>query len=798
MKFNFTIKSIVPLTILLLFTSGDLLSQSLQVEDMERPKLFNDGLVTKEMHDKYLVNPNADYQSSELSAGSGYPWKVWSDRQENPLFEQANYSSNTVAFLDFMQELYVLDTNSEGWVKVRSRKAGGTTQVVGWIQGRYLQLSPYALANNGISRKALVLPDGDAKFSLDTMCTSCFEDLTRVYDKPKMDLRNTLSGTAATQFDIFFIVKETEDFYLLSKHEDFKTARDPLYGWMPKLNITQWNSRVCYGPNYGQDAMKDYPNDLPFTNNQSKLKSLAKWNPSRNADSDLFHAKGIRILDDYPASNPYSVRYPDLTPLNMQYDNVRSVQLIIASSSVTSLGIYDIEDIMIEIEELKALVSHINLIFVVDATSSMKRYYPDIAEAIDNICTTMDDYFSFMTVNVTIGFYRDYADGNNLEWEVLETSSYHPKMTDNLKSVSCKSKGKDWYEAVYNGILKTFEESPKIKKDQQNFVVLIGDDGNDPNDPIDATRFDEIAKKFSEYKVKLYAFQATTRYTDASLQFQKDALSWINGIKEDATNKRNFKIEALDDNNASYGIVNKSGALNDYGMTYGKLTTNSSTPGVGTDPEILQTRLQSDIISWVETVDNRIQELISGIGDGSLEDCKQRKIDAGLSEEAAEFLCSRRDQSIGSYTVVKSPHVDSDCLLPYVLLTYEEYASLIVEFENFSNAVTDAQKQEQLSLLFYSLIGKAFGSNANTIAKLENKTLGDLWRQLFQVELGIKELRNLTIDELAGAPPEIITDLQNSVDAFMDISIEEMEWRRLSGNQQFYWIPAQEFPGYRE
>ena len=160
-----------------------------QSEYLDRPKLFNDGLITSDLNSKYLVNAKANYTSQELSATSGVSWKVWSDRKENPLFKSPSISSDVITFLDFMQPLYVTETSSNGWLKVIYLQSGSTKKYSGWIQGRYLQLTPYALAKDGISRKAVVLADGDAKFNVDTTDTEAYKRLTQVYHNPKMDFK---------------------------------------------------------------------------------------------------------------------------------------------------------------------------------------------------------------------------------------------------------------------------------------------------------------------------------------------------------------------------------------------------------------------------------------------------------------------------------------------------------------------------------------------------------------------------------------------------------------------------------
>ena len=89
-------------------------------DDLDRPSIFNNGLISPELHDAYLVASGADY--TKLKFDSGVPWEVWSDRDNNPIYENPSVNSREITALDFNQALVVLEVNKDGWVKVRARK----------------------------------------------------------------------------------------------------------------------------------------------------------------------------------------------------------------------------------------------------------------------------------------------------------------------------------------------------------------------------------------------------------------------------------------------------------------------------------------------------------------------------------------------------------------------------------------------------------------------------------------------------------------------------------------------------
>jgi hypothetical protein len=130
-------------------------------------------------------------------------------------------------------------------------------------------------------------------------------------------------------------------------------------------------------------------------------------------------------------------------------------------------------------------------------------------------------------------------------------------------------------------------------------------------------------------------------------------------------------------------------------------------------------------------------------------------------------------------------------------LTNDEYESLIRDFRRFADARQTDEQKEALSQLFYSLIAKAYGSDPTIIAEMEEETLGELWVKLFHVELGEPLLRDVLIKNLKAVDVNLIQDLHESAKAFIELPIDDYEWRRLVDSQVLYWVPAQIFPGYK-
>lgn len=756
---------------------------------LNRPIVFNNGLVSEEDYEKYLnygdVAP--DYTKLDCEE-SGVEWKVWSDRSRNPLYLKPNLNSPVIVKLDFNTEAYVIDVNSQGWIKIEIQDGSE-----GWVMGENLQLAPYALKKKGISRKAVVLANGSQDISVKQLKKNkeLFDQLTAKYKFPNATEKNLTNYSKF--FQILFIVKELDDYYLLTTSEQFKNGKAPLYAWMPKINITPWESRVCYAPNFGKDAFKDYPHDLPFVDNKDLLKNFNSKKPFDNNRIDNIKVETL----EYGYNKP---RWPNITEVKQLDSDVRQVQIVTGSSN--DLSPDDFNRIMDELEKLRKSIKNVNLIFVIDATSSMSKYYPDIASAIEEIAIATKSWNDAITLKFVFTSYKDKADPKPIDW--IEAEPFSSKFIDKVKNTNCSSIGADWYEEVYLGLESALLKTG-VKKNENNFVILIGDDGNHPSETVSKKKVLQILK---EYKAKLYVFQATTRVEDASMQFQLDAIHWIDelmkatnisGINFSNTKTRNQNGDLIL-SQSEFSVQKDDGSPVDYGRVYGKFVTNPGAPGGKTDPLTLKNQVVKDIDGWLKKVSGEIRNLeLSGgsAGDGNLQDCVQSRIDRyDMSEELAEHICSRQDFSEKIYTPVRSRKVNSECLMPYVCLTKTEYEYLKSRMSKFRMAGTTSDKKNELYLMLKSMIAKAYGSDIDQLTEMEELTLSELWIDLFQVDFGMEAIRDVPLkDILSVNNPDAIKILQKSTKQFCNLSIKDYKWDALQ-DHDFYWIPANLFPGF--
>ena len=252
----------------ILFIAGFLLSTTVIAQNWKTvPDVFRAQCKTSFIED---VNKGAK-RLQDLPSNSDLYWVVYSDRENNRLKNRAN-GSNNGAVLEYMEALYVKEV-SDNWLHVYGYE---NEEEKGWIEARYLLLSLYSLKTEGdvsVPRKAIILT------SLDDMIEGNIkmDDVLKqkhYYHQPQPKL-GTEKGTP-NSFTIMFVMKEQDGSVLLSNTDVLNGSifenQSKVYGWMPKSNITKWNSRVALEPARSADAISEYSGEkLPGYKDLNKL-----------------------------------------------------------------------------------------------------------------------------------------------------------------------------------------------------------------------------------------------------------------------------------------------------------------------------------------------------------------------------------------------------------------------------------------------------------------------------------------------------------------------------------------------
>ena len=207
---------------------------------------------------------------------------------------------------------------------------------------------------------------------------------------------------SAKELETYYIFKTHVDdmgrkHYLLAKDiqliGDGRNVAHKLLGWLSDEYIQEWNQRLCLEPTYAKRSVEVYTNIgmypafFQMEAGAKRLCNLAEivqptWKYQKEFSTTRMKAQKMRI------------------PLLEATANSDIFTSVYYAHRVNS---NDHED---EIEQLRAMKEHVNIIFVVDHTQSMKKYFAPVAQALNEIMER--DYRTKIKVGAVL--FKDYVD----------------------------------------------------------------------------------------------------------------------------------------------------------------------------------------------------------------------------------------------------------------------------------------------------------------------------------------------------------------------------------------------------
>ena len=145
-----------------------------------------------------------------------------------------------------------------------------------------------------------------------------------------------------------------------------------ILGWVPKSYMVEWDRRVAFGPAFSRRINNQFPND--------KSIPLFETRP----DADHYFTRGeakntrgsINILPPNGEQIPVVPAFPFIGKSSVDSNDPIRELLIVEGSSMNVDE--DEIDTRIRVQNLRNKLQNIHVYFIVDATASMKRYYPEL------------------------------------------------------------------------------------------------------------------------------------------------------------------------------------------------------------------------------------------------------------------------------------------------------------------------------------------------------------------------------------------------------------------------------------
>jgi hypothetical protein len=431
--------------------------------------------VVKNTPGKYMMPMDNASASLPGKTKEGELWIVFSDRPNNPLYSDKSCASPNGQKMDFMKAMYVIE-ETEATIRVinindadtRGNLIEGATSRAGWVKKENMLLWKTCLKTRDVN-----LPEFKGGiFNKKAMVLNILTDNQKVgripefYSHPRCNPSDSINS--ALVYQINYVYKETPTAYLLAdipEISDINNDCQRVRGWVLKSQTTAWNHRLAYEVNWDDKAVAE----RKASQKRAKIwadKSLT-GNVLFQEDPGFYRARAIGEVDRYPVLDVY--------------DGIAKVGVIgdLHSESGAVLSNSEFAKVKHVIDSMSGALRNVNVIFVIDATSSMIPYSKTIQDAIKS---SMRDLLKGQN-NYRFGalLYRDASEGNS------NAIHYTRDLSSNYNSVISYIGGhmtptynkcnNDAEECVFYGMKKAverFDPSP----DESNFLILIGDAGN--------------------------------------------------------------------------------------------------------------------------------------------------------------------------------------------------------------------------------------------------------------------------------------------------------------------------------
>lgn len=468
------------------------------------PKLLEPDLLKDQDIQEFLKSPNWGQDSQTTSY-----WTVYSDRANNITYKSPSNKSERFGSLNFNDELRIAKIeNGYALVYVEQFAAAIYPKInkpinKGWVPMTHLLLWNSCPADNkGIYHKALPLVNVDE-------WVKAADDETRkamgkVFDDP-IAKSNPRKLKASMEF--YFVMKEDKEsgMVLLSKRNILtgKTSK-VLYGWVHKGSYAPWDQRSCLEPNWTPEVAEKFSGKKAPVYFDSKLSEELAYMPMGRANNLGDESTKYRMYPD-------EMRYPILDN-DSENDDIYKVKAFVkpgGGSHIITIRTKEDDSKIKKQEEAANLIRTVNIIMVIDATSSMKEFYPTIQKNVQDA----NNYFSKETGNVVkvgVVLYRDYPDGAMCTEYLPMKSPTSPELASFLNTAGkggTKSVATSATEALYKGVeLGLDAQKMGYNPMNSNMMFIIGDCGNDPNDT-KCLSVDELVKKAVDVNMQVSAFQ---------------------------------------------------------------------------------------------------------------------------------------------------------------------------------------------------------------------------------------------------------------------------------------------------
>ena len=466
------------------------------------------------------------FKTTDTTSNTNKVWVVFSDRNNNPTYD--NSRSKTVKkTMSYMDQFYVtavegsyLHIYKDAIEAEKYKQLGPNNEDFGWVKlDQMLPNQSCYINNEGVSMKAILLnTTASAKGETKDIDEKDFKKV-RFYSDPQLTQKLEYECDI---YQIFYIYKPYPAFapyksILLGTKPKFAAyEKDNIVGWVDYNRLTIWNHRVAVIPNAQQDACKERAAKSTYATLFGTKESAQKFGQGQPWDEmdAIWTADSCWQQEKF---SPYIPRYPVVwnnKEIN-EHDGVMKIGIIgdvTSQSTKSAINKTSMAEVSKDYNEKRLKSRRINILFVVDGTRSMSPYFSGVGDAIRESMEQLQGGTSNV-FRFAAAVYRDMGDGDDLLFSSTPlTGNYGEVSTWLQKQKAISTQDPDIPEAVNYGITEALRRVSLPSKDENNYVILIGDACNHPDRPNDKTNISQkqVTDMLFEYNCFFSAFQVYT------------------------------------------------------------------------------------------------------------------------------------------------------------------------------------------------------------------------------------------------------------------------------------------------
>ena len=303
-------------------------------------------------------------------------------------------------------------------------------------------------------------------------------------------------------FSIYYIFAETPTHFLLGREprvKDWIGDKKDLLGWVPRQRVCQWNTREAVEFNKRDLRLRKRTQPCRIFLEADQLQAYLetadekKVPPVAVEDTSLtewrFDQSRFPLVEAPAGPSVKHVGGNTLYRVGFIGDVFRQA----ARGSQRVATAQQIEDLRAKVETLQQRLATIQLCFIIDGTFSMDPWIKTAANAVNKIIIGVNNRVR-RQLKISVNFYRSSRDRpKEVEFHGFRDAADARLLLDNAEPFGGGDEHEEMFAAICRRLEKKDADKPATEAGETaepmafdpnavKVLVLIGDDGNDPND----------------------------------------------------------------------------------------------------------------------------------------------------------------------------------------------------------------------------------------------------------------------------------------------------------------------------